>query len=703
MNIGSRRVGFAAGKHFTVDSANAAATHRVPQYVGNIYPFTGEVVRGWLADKRNLEQPVTFGFYIDSELKGEFFADRSRKHLRDQKLGTGEYGFDVPVDPAWNLKPGTLIAVRPTGAEFFELVQRIGGDQPAAPVAPKAAKIDRAAAMAFMKSVDDDTLAKMLRELRNVEVLSRARGHFATKNWESLVSFHRVLIGVSKEYERLLMLVGRAALYTNDHATAMRILAVGAALFPAAEELHYYCGVAHARAGRPVEAVPHFRAALRLLPNAARTKRELSNTLRRASRDAGSPRERVAMISEAADLMREALDQEYNRASAIALIRLLYDLGQNEEAVERADRLLEEKPDEIPVMLLKSRNLVALNRISEALAIAQAVIKLDPLDQTARFQVRALRFLDEGESALKVPTFGDLAIKPGGEMLMGDLGKASVTLAPAGIDAANLGALLSEGTFDWLRLVKGRAARVDAAELTEAVDPFAGFVEYRRPGATAIKLWRREAIVQLLESNLIGPDLAGLSDFEKAYQRTKPAAKGRPTAIVLSRHGRFKFGGGEQFIESMAEHYRSVGYDPIIVGVRPELVGTSGEEDGFRYAFVEQTPAALRKLFLETDAKLVHVISGLGFTVADALAHTNIPFIYGVHFWREALGGDSDEGYFDEEGRPVPRAEFRYILSRAASVYANSQYTRSILQSVYGVRCPVIYSVPRELERRDEA
>ena len=55
------------------------------------------------------------------------------------------------------------------------------------------------------------------------------------------------------------------------------------------------------------------------------------------------------------------------------------------------------------------------------------------------------------------------------------------------------------------------------------------------------------------------------------------------------------------------------------------------------------------------------------------------------------------------EGRPVARAEFRYILSRAASVYANSQYTRSILQSVYGVRCPVIYSVPRELERRDEA
>jgi hypothetical protein len=101
--------------------------------------------------------------------------------------------------------------------------------------------------------------------------------------------------------------------------------------------------------------------------------------------------------------------------------------------------------------------------------------------------------------------------------------------------------------------------------------------------------------------------------------------------------------------------------------------------------------------------EMCRILRKVGFTVADALAHTNIPFIYGVHFWREALGGDSDEGYFDEEGRPVPRAEFRYILSRAASVYANSQYTRSILQSVYGVRCPVIYSVPRELERRDEA
>lgn len=686
-----------------MDSASVVAAHRVPQYVGNIYPFAGDVVRGWLVDKRNLGEHLTFGFYIDSELKGEFVADRSRKHLREQKLGSGDYGFDVPVDPSWTLKPGSLIAVRPLGAEFFELVQRVGGEKPPAPIVPKVAKIDRAAAMDFMKSVDDDTLAKMLRELRNVEVLSRARGHFATKNWDSLVSFHRVLIGVSKEYERLLMLVGRAALYTNDHATAMRILAVGAALFPAAEELHYYCGVAHARAARHLEAIPHFRAALRLLPNAARTKRELSNTLRRASRDAGSPRERVAMIAEAADLLREALAQEHNHSSAVNLLRLLYDLGQNAEAVELADKLLAEKPEEIPVMLLKSRNLVALNRISEALQIAQAVIKLDPLDQTARFQIRALRFLDEGESTLRPPTFGDLTLRTNGEMALGDLGRPGETLAPAGIDAANLGARLSEGAIDWVRLIKSRAASLDVAELTEAVDPFAGFVEYKRAGATTIKLWRREAIVQLLESGLIGPDLAGLSAFEKNYQRVKPAPKGRPTAIVLSRHGSFKFGGGEQFIASMAEHYRSVGYDPIIVGVRPELVGTSGEADGFRFAFVEQTPAALRKLFLESDAKLVHVISGLGFTVADALAHTNIPFIYGVHFWREALGGDSDEGYFDEEGRPVARAEFRYILSRAASVYANSQYTRSILQSVYGVRCPVIYSVPRELERRDEA
>ncbi len=684
-----------------MEAGGAAIVRGVPQYVGNIYPFSGDVVRGWLADKRNLEGHVTFGFYVDSELKGQFVANRSRKHLRDQNLGTGDYGFDVPIDPSWSVRTGALIAVRPLGAEFFELVQRVGGEAPKAPAVKVAEPINRESVLKFLRATDDETLAGLLREARNGEVLARARGHFASKNWKSLVSFHRVLIGVSKEYERLLMLVGRGALYTNDYNTAMRILAVGAALFPATEEMHFYCGVAHTRAGRHADSIPHFRAALRLLPTASRTHKELANALRRVARDAATPRERLDMISEAASLMKMAVDHDPSRSGVVTLARLYYDLGRNEEAVQLADQLLAEKPDEIPIMLLKSRNLVAMNRVGEALKIAQAVLKLDPLDQTARFQVRALRYLDDEDADHRPPTYGELSIRAEG-LSIGPLGSPVRKFSAADESANVVAARLSETAFDWLRIAPPRSPKATEAQLAELIDPFAGFVSVKQPGAN-FKLWRKDSLVQLIESGLLSPSLSNLAQFEPLYGRDRPDPPERPTAVVLSRHGSFKFGGGEHFIASMAEHYRSVGFDPIIVGVRPELVGKSGVEDGVRFAFVQDSPAALRRLFIENNARLVHVISGLGFSVTDALSHTNIPFIYGVHFWREALGDDSDEGYFDQDGAPVPRAEFRYILSRAASVYANSQYTRSILETAFGVRCPVIYSVPQSLETSHEA
>jgi hypothetical protein len=82
--------------------------------------------------------------------------------------------------------------------------------------------------------------------------------------------------------------------------------------------------------------------------------------------------------------------------------------------------------------------------------------------------------------------------------------------------------------------------------------------------------------------------------------------------------------------------------------------------------------------------------------VAEALTYTNIPFIYGVHYWREVLGQE-DDGFFDAVGQPVPRPEFHYILSRATTVYANSVFTRDVIEKAFGVRCPVIYSVPKDV------
>ena len=670
-----------------MDTGGKTEPGRIPQYVGNIYPFSGDVVRGWLADKRNLDHPVAFRLLVDDTPRGEFLANRSRKHLRDQKIGTGEYGFDIPVDPSWDIRPGAVLAVRPLGAQFFELIHRVEGQAPE-PATSSARPLDRKTVVEFLNATDDETLISVLQETFRTAVLPRARGHFASKAWAPLSAFHRILVEPSEDRERLLMVVGRGAIYTRDFASAQRLLKVGTILFPGSEEMQYYCGVAAARADQYVEAVGFFRAALKLAPGAARTKKELANALRRVARDADTPQERAALLGDAAELLQDVLDQEFNRSSALALGRLLYDLGRNEQALAVADRLITPGSEEIDALLLKSRCLVALNRVGEALAIAEEVARIDPLNQTAQFQLRALRYLGDGKEPDRPATFGDLILLASGGLAIGPLGAAAQ--AEPLVPAAAEDLALTRVPFDWLRLGGGKAGD----DLSGAVDAFSGFCE-AIPG---VKLWRREVLIHLAESGLIGPDLSGLAGLERFYRRARVTDDPSPRAIVLSRHGSFKFGGGEQFIESMAEHYRSVGYDPIILGTRPEFVGSSGEANGFSFAFVDEKPAALRRFFLESGATLVHAISGLGFGVTEALSYTNIPFIYGVHFWREALGNDSDEGYFDEAGEPVPRAEFRYILSRAASVYANSQFTRAVLEKAYGVRCPVIYSVPREVE-----
>lgn len=559
---------------------------------------------------------------------------------------------------------------------------------------------ERDAGLQGFKEADDQTLAKMLREVRNVELLSRARGHFKAKNWEGLLGFHRVLLGISKEYQRLLALVGRGALYANDNQVAIRLLGLGAITFPDDQEMQHYCGVAYAREGRHVEAIPYFRATLRLAPDAVRTKKALASALRRAVREAVSQQTRVEMLSEAADLSREVLEVEFTRSGAIGLAEILGELGRNEEALQVSDRLLSEGR-EVPVLLLRARTLVALNRVGEALSIAEEVIEVDPLNQSARFHLRALRFLAQGSTPVRPPTFGDLVRLPSGDLVIGAIGETGSPLVPRPENPAQLADALSRLSFDWLRIVSGEGFEAVPEDLARAVDSSSGFFRAERAGMSPTTLWRREALVHLAESGLVGPDLADLAMYEGTYGRSRTNATERPTVIVISRHGSLKFGGGEQFIESMAEHYRSIGFSPVIVGTRPELVGKSGEVNGFAFAFVDHSAASLRKLFLQSKAEFVHAISGVGFQVTEALSYTNIPFIYGVHYWREALGGDSDRGFFDDDGNPVPRPEFQYVLSRAASVYANSQYTRSILEKAYGVRCPVIYSVPREVETHD--
>ncbi len=280
----------------------------------------------------------------------------------------------------------------------------------------------------------------------------------------------------------------------------------------------------------------------------------------------------------------------------------------------------------------------------------------------------------------------------------GETGGARTPLA--GLDGPALTSALAALPYDWVRLLEHGQAPTETgepADLAAAVDVAGGHVAFRSADGSLTKLWRRDALVALSETGLGGPGLSNLSAFEGAYG---PAAHARAPRIaaLLSRHGSVKFGGGEQFLDSMAEHYAAAGYEPVIVGVRENIESSEGSADGRRFAFVNAKPAMLRRFLLESRVQLVHAISGLGGPVVEALSYTNIPFIYGIHFWREALGVEGGEAiYFDTDGRPLARPEFRRVLSQAASVYVNSRFTQRVIEDAFGVRCPVVYSLPREV------
>ena len=556
---------------------------------------------------------------------------------------------------------------------------------------------DRQAGPEDVGGMEDKALARMLRRLRNVDVLSRARSHFMAKNWAGALTFHKVLVGESKEYQKLVAMVGRAALYANETQVALRLLGAGVAAFPEDGKMQYYYGLAHTHIGKYREALPYFREALRLAPSDMRANKALASALRRAARDTLVASERIVMLGEAAVLLSGALDLEYTYGTATALVELLTELARHDEALRLIDRLLDDGQRDATILLLKVRNLTSLNRVAEALPLADEVSSMDPDNPAARFHRRTLQFLGAGVQAVREPVLGDVIRLPTGGLLIGPLGEAGWPLTPRPTDSSELAIALARLPFDWLRLMDTRNIQTAPEGLAAAVDATAGFCEFGKADAEPTRLWRREALVQLAESGLVRPDLSDLGAFEAVYRRSKPDAPELSSVVIVSRQGHVQGDGGDRFVQSMAEHYRSLGYVPVIVGTQPELTGNVGEGDGFSFAFVDQSAASLRQAILQSRARLVHVLSGVGLEVSEALSYTNIPFIYGIHLEGDALGDDS-EGYLDGKGRRISAADFQRILSRSESVYANSESTQSILERAFGVRCPVIQSVPRDGE-----
>jgi len=251
---------------------------------------------------------------------------------------------------------------------------------------------------------------------------------------------------------------------------------------------------------------------------------------------------------------------------------------------------------------------------------------------------------------------------------------------------------------DWALFVENESdEHVDDARIRGLVGRAAAAGCIRLSPTTV--MWRTQALEGLWESGLLGGRdgiVGALGDVESQYRYGEPARANEGVALLISRHGSIKFGGVEQFMVSAAQYYRSLGYEPILVGTRPDMVGQSGKEGGIEFDFIADSPATLRKYVLKKKATLLHTFPGLGYQVAQALQYHSARFIYGIHYWRDSLGSMTSDVFFDDSGQPIARPEFSYVLARASTTYVNSKFTQAIIEAAHGIRCPVVYSVPAD-------
>lgn len=713
---------------------------------GRLERVTNGELFGWLWNTASAE-PVRFVLLVNDKPVGEFLADQRRGDLVRAGIGTGAHAFRIPLKVEW-LQPGdNPIAVRILPDQRLladRLVVQGPTENLVAQTAPLPAELqptgveDKPAVqeplmprevVPHMQQWSTNRLISFQQTFEKDLLLERAKKLFREKKWDELAKFYVTAAPDRKGRSELDALIGRGLLYGGKPAEAATVLAGAAAAVPNNAAIKFYTSVAFARADIYDKAVEWGRAALALEPDNPQYLIDHATHCRRLGRmqDANISL-RKSLLSESTDSLRRAMAISDNRRDycLYTIARNQVDLDSFAEAAATIEQLLVLEPDHVDAMILLSQAFVALNRIRDALRLAERVLELDPLRQGPRFQLRSLQMLVQDEEAAP-PRIGFARWNAEASVLtvcLAAIADDTVSSEQIGLIeySADPSMALASLGLDWLLLPEGADENIEIdVELYRRVEAAivarAGLITTQTANYGRANFWRRELLVGLAESGIIssiGTIVDALSDVAsvvetidldapKMTQVDLPAACGdlQPGPVIaMSRHGIVKFGGGEQFLDSMAEHYKDMGFDPIVVGTRPERIGEEGVENGRQYAFVDMNPTSLRAYFLRVRPSLVHVLSGLGFQVAEALDYLTIPFVYGVHFWRDCLGAaDDDSRFFLAHDRgPIPKPAFRYVLEKASTVYSNSEYTRAILEEAFSVRTPVIYSLPREAE-----
>jgi len=702
------------------------------QYRG-VLKVAGSLLRGWLIDTAHPDRRVRFNLIIDGQLRGTYAANRRRRFLIRQS-GSSEdtHGFSIPVRRQWisgvlqtigiedpadpNLKVSLSVLLGPAANTHFEEHVVSGqisigeGERPVAETRPKAEHhrqddeseqdvrpiFVNKALMKQVSVLSDVDLANFLLTIDRDIVVPRLNKYERSGDWQNASPYRRAFLGAPAE-QRLTAL-GRSALKAHNHGLAARVAAAGAAVRPQSFEANLLAGSAKSLQGEFDEALRYLRVADRLEVGGTRAKREIVVILTKLLRSEMSADSREQLRAEQLSLLRglsasdDAIVQMKYR---MTFAQALFAAGRYDETIAATDAVLSSAPNDTRALMLKARALVARNRIPEAHGVYERILDLEPGHRGAKMNLRILSALAEDEAGQSESAAPQLA-----------------ALGPirAATDGAPLVHHLAGMTQRWICTSKTQADEAAAPEFVTLLDANAmhrvGYAEIGLPDGRKLEFWRRDALIGLAESGLLDSleDTVGLNRWKPFYgapDRGGSAARKisprRGVAVLISRNGADLYGGGEHFLGDVADHHIRQGYEPIIVGMRAEARGNEKVLNGRRCAFVGESAAELRKLLLENGASLVHAISGAGFSVAEALAYTNIPFIYGVHFWNELLGSAEQTDYFYEAtGTGRFRREFQLILSRATAVYANSRFTQKIIEEGFGVRCPVVYAVPRE-------
>jgi Flp pilus assembly protein TadD len=702
-----------------------------------VLKIAGSSFRGWLMDATRPDRRVRFNLIIDGQERGTFAANRRRRFLvRRDGPGEDTHGFAIAIRKPWITGELQTIRLEDPGDPklTLSLLARLGpaphthfdehvvsgqaslGDIAVAPRTPRATRrvdedADRdmkpaGANKALLKQIGalpDTELANLMLAIDRDIVVERLARHEKSGDWDSAFVYRRAF--TSAAAEQRLTALGRGAIKAHNHALAGRVTAAAAALHPQSFEANYLAGAAKSLQGEFEEAMRYLRAADRLEEGNVRARREMVIVLAKQMRGEMTPDRRLDLRNERLSLLRglsTSSDPQVQMRYRVPYADALFTAGRYDEAIAAADTALAAAPNDTRALMIKARALVARNQIDDAHAIYTHILDLDPTHRGARTNLRLLMALAEEETdavatATSVTHLGAF--------------DWSITIVEDDKAHTSLVTALATVSQSWICTTKGYSDDTLAPEIQALLDANAarrnGCAEIGLADGRRLEFWRRDALSGLAESGLLNSldDAVTLARWKPFYgarvdietaSRTTRAKRG--IAALISRNGADLYGGGEHFLENAAEHHARQGFEPVIVATRSDLRGEEREVKGRRCAFIGDRTADLRKFLLENDVSLVHAISGVGFAVADALNYTNIPFLYGVHFWNELLGDPDQSGYFDDiTGASRFRREFPLILSRATAIYANSQFTQKIVEDGFGVRCPIVFAVPREL------